>query len=161
RGVLARELGVAPQTGTTALYERLKGGLGELPSNLGMARVGMVGRAMEQERLIAELGDGECRLLTVVGMGGSGKTLLAPAVASHFLRPESLADSGPFSDGVYMIELANLRDAHHSGDGADAGKRQLAIAIAEALGLAPAAADPVAQLITALQGKTLLLVLDS
>jgi predicted ATPase len=60
-----------------------------------------------------------------------------------------------------MIELANVRDAHNSGDGADAGKRQLAMAIAEALGLAPAAADPVAQLITALQGKTLLLVLDS
>src|SRR4029453_17024699 len=74
RSALARELGVAPQEATTALYERLRR-----------------------------------------GMGGSGKTLLARAVAAHFLRPESLADSAPFSDGVFMVELANLRDPHNAG----------------------------------------------
>jgi predicted ATPase len=161
RSVLARELGVAPQEATTALYERLRSVMPAVPSNLGAAGVALVGRALEQERLIARLSAEECRLLTVVGMGGSGKTLLARAVAAHFLRPESLADSAPFSDGVFMVELANLRDPHNAGYGSDAGKRQLATAIAAALGLAQPAADPVAQLITALQGKTLLLVLDS
>ena len=80
QAILTRELGVAPLPATTALYERLRTPMSALPSNLGAARV-LVGRASEQERLIALLAEPECRLITVVGMGGIGKTALARQVA--------------------------------------------------------------------------------
>jgi DNA-binding SARP family transcriptional activator/predicted ATPase len=160
QAILTRELGVAPLPATTALYERLRTPMPALPSNLGAARV-LVGRASEQERLIGLLAEPECRLITLVGLGGIGKTALARQVAAHFLRPESLADSAPFCDGVYLVELASLGDSHNSDYRSNAGDCQLAASVAAALNVGQSAADPVAHLITALQGRTLLLVLDS
>jgi DNA-binding SARP family transcriptional activator/predicted ATPase len=161
RAQLVRELGVAPVAATTALYERLRAGMPELASNLAAGERPLLGRAQQQEQLIGQLAEGGCRLVTLVGMGGVGKSALARAVAAHFLQPEALADCAPFSDGVYLVDLANQRDSHDAGYGADSGKRRLAAAIATALGLAQATANPVAQLLTALQGSALLLVLDN
>src|SRR4029450_4961166 len=130
RSVLARELGVAPQEATTLLYERLRSVMPAVPSNLGAAGVALVGRALEQERLIARLSAEECRLLTVVGMGASGKTLLARAGAGHFPRPEVLAESAPFPDGVFAVDLAELLSAGESSQDAQLLRQQMARAIA-------------------------------
>jgi predicted ATPase len=45
---------------------------------------------------------GEYRLVTVTGPGGAGKTRLAGEVAGRV--------AGRFADGVWMAELASVRD---------------------------------------------------
>jgi hypothetical protein len=49
------------------------------------------------------------RLVTITGVGGSGKTRLAIEAAHHLLaiRPSS---EHPFSDGIWFISLASLAD---------------------------------------------------
>ncbi len=47
------------------------------------------------------------RLVTLVGPGGAGKTRLALETATHLL--------GDFPDGVWMVELASLRDPAGAG----------------------------------------------
>jgi predicted ATPase len=95
-------------------------------------------------------------------MGGSGKTLLARAVAAHFLRPEDLAESAPFPDGVFAVDLAELLSAGESSQDAQLLRQQMARAIAGALGVAlRRSADPVSELSNYLRTKTLLLVLDN
>src|SRR5262247_3218564 len=59
-----------------------------------------VGRA-EQLGEVAGL-RGECRLVTVTGPGGVGKTRLAGEVARRV--------AGRFADGVWLAELAAVRD---------------------------------------------------
>ena len=44
----------------------------------------------------------ECRLVTVTGPGGSGKTRLAGQVARQV--------AGRFADGAWLVELAPVRD---------------------------------------------------
>jgi predicted ATPase len=83
------------------------------------------------------------RLVTVTGPGGAGKTRLAGEVARQV--------AGRFADGVWLVELAAVRDP-----------ARVAAAVAAALGirgLPPvAAADAQAQ---ALGRRQLLLVLDN
>ena len=60
----------------------------------------ILGRAREISAVCSLLRDAECRLITLSGAGGSGKTLLARAVA------EQIKDD--FADGVYFVELAPI-----------------------------------------------------
>jgi predicted ATPase/DNA-binding CsgD family transcriptional regulator len=59
-----------------------------------------VGRTTEVAEIAALLADPACRLLTLVGPGGIGKTRLALEVAARPLRD--------FADGVFFIDLAPL-----------------------------------------------------
>lgn len=68
--------------------------------NLPVQLTSFVGREMEIARIVARMNSPECRLLTLVGAGGSGKTRLALEAASQFV------DS--FRDGVYLVPLATL-----------------------------------------------------
>jgi predicted ATPase/DNA-binding CsgD family transcriptional regulator len=105
------------------------------------ALTSFVGRA-EAVAEVAGLLD-ECRLVTVTGPGGSGKTRLAVEVARHV--------AGRFADGVWLAELAAVRDP-----------AQVPSVVAVALGVrersAEAAVDAVARVLAAQQ---LLLVLDN
>ncbi|MCK6624068.1 MAG: AAA family ATPase [Anaerolineae bacterium] len=85
----------------------------------------------------------DCRLLTLVGPGGTGKTRLALAAAAALLEA--------FPAGVYFVSLAPV------------GEPELIVsAIAEALAFNFAgAADPKDQLRTYLREKHLLLLLDN
>jgi non-specific serine/threonine protein kinase len=100
-----------------------------------------VGRAA----VVAEVGRrlGQYRLVTVTGPGGGGKTRLAGEVARHV--------AGQFADGVWLAELAAVRDP-----------AQVAAAVAAAVGIrdlpSVAAVDAVAD---ALARRQLLLVLDN
>jgi predicted ATPase/DNA-binding SARP family transcriptional activator len=122
RQVLAEALDVVPDRETTALYERIRaGGAGSVaPSaaahNLPASLTPLVGRGAELAEIAARLGDPGCRLLTLVGPGGAGKTHLAQVAAA--------AQRERFSHGVYWVPLASL----------DAPK-EIASAIAQALGL--------------------------
>ncbi|MEU4233759.1 LuxR C-terminal-related transcriptional regulator [Nonomuraea sp. NPDC026600] len=83
------------------------------------------------------------RLLTLTGTAGVGKTRLATHVAAHVQRA--------FHDGVWLIELASLRD-----------EQLLAVTVAEALGLQEEMSQPSAEtLIAHLRAKQMLLVLDN
>ena len=85
----------------------------------------------------------ECRLVTVTGPGGSGKTRLAGQVAGQV--------AGRFTDGAWLAELAPVRDP-----------AQVPVVVAAALGIPEqpgvAAADTLARV---LAGQQLLLVLDN
>jgi predicted ATPase len=86
---------------------------------------------------------GECRLVTVTGPGGVGKTRLAGEVAGLV--------AGRFADGAWLAELAAVRDP-----------AQVAAVVAAALGIREqpgvAAAGALARV---LAGQQLLLVLDN
>ncbi|MDQ4077260.1 MAG: helix-turn-helix domain-containing protein, partial [Chloroflexota bacterium] len=70
------------------------------PTNLSPALTSFIGREQEQaevRRLLAET-----RLLTLTGVGGTGKTRLALQVATQLLDA--------FPDGVFFVNLAPIRD---------------------------------------------------
>ena len=73
------------------------GRIGNLPVDITT----FVGRGQELARARAQLAG--CRLVTLIGVGGVGKTRLAVRIASELTRA--------FSDGVWLIEFAALHDA--------------------------------------------------
>jgi predicted ATPase/DNA-binding CsgD family transcriptional regulator len=105
------------------------------------ALTSFVGRAQVVDDVAAQLA--QHRLVTVTGPGGAGKTRLAGQVARQV--------AGRFADGVWLAELAAVRDPAH-----------VAVAAGAALGIRDlppvAAADALAQ---ALARRQLLLVLDN
>lgn len=112
-----------------------------LPGNLPAQCVPLFGRESE----IAATTDltTRCRLVSVVGPAGIGKTCTALAVA-HGLR-------GDFRDGVWRIELAPVSDPNI-----------VAPTIGRVLGEHVAPGPPArASLVDALRGKQLLLVVDN
>ncbi len=104
-----------------------------------------LGRHKDLADLLALLADPACRLLTLLGMGGCGKTRLAIEAAA---RCHSLPR---FSDGAYFASLESVDD--------EAG---LYTAIAHALGFGfREQSAPRAQLTDYLRGRAILLVLDA
>lgn len=122
RRVLEEELGVKPEDETLQLNERIQQeNLAEVSSSVPMVtrpaktttaeiaalqrRIPLpstpfIDRPHELTRILERLKRADCRLLTIVGQGGIGKTRLAIEAATQ-------ADS--FVDGVYFIPLATLQ----------------------------------------------------
>jgi len=85
----------------------------------------------------------ECRLVTITGPGGSGKTRLADQVARQV--------AGRFADGAWLAELAAVRDP-----------AQVAAVVAAALGIPERPGVSAARVLArVLAGQQLLLVLDN
>jgi predicted ATPase/DNA-binding CsgD family transcriptional regulator len=102
---------------------------------------GFVGRRAELGRIRAALGG--ARLVTLTGPGGIGKTRLAVEAAAEV--------RARFRDGVWMVELAGLRDP-----------ALLASEVARAFGLLDQSSSwAVATLSDSLAGRRALLVLDN
>lgn len=100
-----------------------------------------VGRARELELLRAHLADPACRLVSLVGPGGVGKTRLALELA---------AQDGAFRDGVTVARLETLTDP-----------ALVAPALAALLGVPPSA-EPFEEQVTAhLAERECLIVLDN
>ncbi|QSE90769.1 protein kinase [Rhodococcus pseudokoreensis] len=113
------------------------GGGGNLPAEL-TTFVGRRTELTEAKQLLAS-----SRLVTLIGIGGVGKTRLALRIAANARRV--------FTDGVWLVELGEL------GDGA-----LLADVIAAALGLRPHSTRPVPEvLMDFLASREVLLVLDN
>ena len=151
RQALAVELGVEPTEETRALYGTICAGeqastgtmeilpLRSLPS-IGAAFVGREKELVEIAELIASP---DCRLVTIFGPGGIGKTRLALQVAADHI--------GVFEDGVAFVSLAHVETVAH-----------FAPAVAGALGLSfHGDQDPGEQLLGYLRRKEPLLVLDN
>lgn len=156
RRLLLEGLGVEPSEATTALYERIRGAEGDAlltreelalpsarPHNLPLQPTPFIGREHELAELAALIERPECRLITVVGQGGSGKTRIALQAAAEQI--------GAFSDGVYFVPLAPV-----------ASSQFLVSTIGAAMGFSfSSQRDDRTQLLNELSDKELLLVLDN
>ncbi|MEO7910917.1 MAG: tetratricopeptide repeat protein [Roseiflexaceae bacterium] len=143
RRTLDQELAVEPLPETTALYERIRSARSTPRSALPASATPLIGREREQAELVQRLADPACRLLTLIGPGGVGKTRLA--------LQATLDLQTVFLNGVYFIPLAAVSSAN-----------VLVSTIAGALGLVfSRGADPLAQLLNNVREKELLLVLDN
>jgi predicted ATPase len=71
------------------------------PNNLPPQATTFVGREKELVELATRLADPACRLLTLVGPGGVGKTRLAIEATTQGLND--------FSDGVYFVDFQPIR----------------------------------------------------
>ncbi len=112
-----------------------------VPGNLPVQSTSFIGRHAE----VAELGGLllEHRLVTLVGVGGVGKTRLGVQVAAEL--------TSKFADGVWFVELAPVGDPAALPD-----------AVATALGVTGQMGMSVAEsLAVALSGRRLLIVLDN
>ncbi len=102
-----------------------------------------VGRKRELREILALLSDGDVRLLTLTGPGGSGKTRLAVEATA------GLGDE--FPDGVVLVELAPIGDPD-----------LVAAAIADRLGVGDRPGrEPAEALAAYLRDRRMLLVLDN
>lgn len=143
RRLLVEELGLEPTPETSQLYQRIKAARSFSSSNLPDQAIPFVGREIELQQLNTWLANPHCRLVTLVGPGGVGKTRLALEVARR-QQPILL-------HGVCFVSLADLPSANF-----------LVWAIAEALHLSlPGVNDPQAQLLNALHEREILLLLDN
>ena len=164
RELLEEELGVEPAGETVTLFEAIRSRelaparpdaipaathmrearpAGGRPGNskLPRALTSFVGRAAELADITTTLKQPECRLLTLLGPGGTGKTRLAVEAA------RALGDQ--FPDGVYWVDLQSVET-----------EDRLAPAIADALSL-PGRESPQEQVMHYLQNRRVLLVLDN
>lgn len=145
RHLLERELGVAPSTETTALYERIRAAGETPPHNLPPQPTPFVGRQEELAQISACLQNPDCRLLTLVGTGGMGKTRLALQAAEQAHRRRL------FLHGAFFVPLVGVDS-----------QTLLVTAVAAACGLSfSGSQNPTAQLLTFLRERELLLVLDN
>ena len=111
------------------------------PNNLPLQLTSFIGRngeLAEAGRLLAQV-----RLLTLVGVGGIGKSRLSLELAAKMLED--------FDDGAYFVELADVTEAH-----------RVPQAVASALGVKESAGRPVQEaLLRHIGGRELLLILDN
>lgn len=147
RRTLAEELGVEPMAETTALHERIQAMRAFTPHPLPAEAEPFVGRETELARIQRMLTDPHCRLVTVVGLGGAGKTRLALAAARQINREDAIH----FVNGAVFIPLTDVSNAS-----------ELPVALVNALRV-PLASDvhPMTALLNFLRNKELLLVLDN
>jgi DNA-binding SARP family transcriptional activator len=143
RRALRAELSVEPSTETQTLQRRILNARSAPPLRFPQFPTPFVGRRDDLAQIARLLAKPACRLLTLLGLGGSGKTRLAIEAAK--------AQRHAFLDGVVFISLAAI----------DSGSAFYA-ALAEALRLPlHPAEDPQRQLIEFLQDREILLALDN
>jgi DNA-binding SARP family transcriptional activator/predicted ATPase/Flp pilus assembly protein TadD len=158
KNLLRDDLGVEPASATTMLYEQIRAATtrvieGEVsavrPSQLhhfSASPTPLIGRKAELDYLSKTLQDPACRLLTITGPGGMGKTRLGIETARRLS-----GQSSRFADGLFFISLAQVEN--------DA---IFISTIAQSLGLtSPQSAEPRQELLDHLKTRRLLLLLDN
>ena len=145
KNLLEAELDVLPEKETQFLVKKLNQQARIDGPHIHLPRPAspLIGRKQELAELHGYLQNSDCRLLTILGPGGIGKTRLALEIAR--------ALQYSFSDGIYLISLSPM-DPSQSID----------LVVAEALGFSfREQGDPAQQLLDYLRHKNLLLVMDS
>ncbi len=116
--------------------------LSSIPNNLPIMSTSFIGREREIEEILGQITQDKCRLLTILGAGGMGKTRLAIEVSQQLMSQ--------VKDGVFWIDLAPLDNP-----------ADIPYVIAEALHISPGEGDIVEQLIKVIQNKTMVLLMDN
>jgi predicted ATPase/transcriptional regulator with XRE-family HTH domain len=112
-------------------------------SHLPVQPTPFVGKASELQQIATYLSDPNCRLLTLVGVGGSGKTRLALQTAEEA--------HNDFADGCHFVPLIPIDTPE-----------LIPAAVADALNFSFLATDdPKAQILHYLREKQMLLVMDN
>ncbi len=143
RQILDEELGVEPSERTRTLYERIRAARETPRHNLPPQPTPFVGRGQEVADVLRLLDRPDCRLLTLLGPGGIGKTRLALKAAS------SRTDA--FLEGVWFVPLASVSSPDF-----------LVSAMASTLQMAFSGhTDARTDLLNQLRHKEMLLILDS
>ncbi len=160
RRTLKENLGVDPEVQTLTLYESIKAGEivhstpnrstsqtgqpSRPPHNLPAQLTSFVGRDSDLIKVRTYLDDPKCRLLTLVGPGGIGKTRLALEAVKPVITQ--------YKQGIYFIALAPLQFV-----------QTVVPTIVQILNLSftDEGPPPLQQLIAFLKDKKLLLMLDN
>ncbi len=105
--VLQDELGIEPAQETRTLHEQVLRGekpagrqFLRYPHNLPAPKTSFIGREEELAQILQLLHDPACRMLTLVGPSGIGKTRLAIQAARQSLHS--------FSDGIWFVPIEPL-----------------------------------------------------
>ncbi|MCO5211310.1 MAG: tetratricopeptide repeat protein [Caldilinea sp.] len=119
--------------------------------NLPVQHTSFVGRESEIAEIVALLDDEYCRLVTLLGPGGIGKTRLALKAAEGLMQAGGEGAACPYPDGLYFVSLQPAASA-----------AQIVSAIIAALDWhPPERGNPTAELLAHLRDKRLLLILDN
>ena len=145
--ILDEELAVEPSAVTTAVYEKIRLLTLPPPCHLPPLPGPFIGRDEELTAVTQQLAQSDCRLLTLIGPGGMGKTSLSVEAA----RRLSQQRPGLFLNGITFVPLDPVESAAY-----------LPLAIAERVGLTfQGTADPADQLTNFLSNREMLLLLDN
>lgn len=159
--ILDGEFGVQPSPQTLALKDQIRRSdtsradflysyaseKKALPHNLPAETLSFVGRDAQLESALSLLTGNECRMLTLLGPGGIGKSRLALKIGHTLLThiPQ------PFPQGIYFVPLASVADT--------AG---VIASLADIFGIQfSGARPPTEQLLAHLGQRQLLLILDN
>lgn len=114
-----------------------------LPNNLPIQATPLIGREKEIGILLGLFADPECRLVSVVGPGGMGKTRIALQVTADLVDKHR--------DGTWFVDLCSITRPEG-----------VALAAGSVLGIPQNPdLDPVEQVALALKDKSILLLLDN
>lgn len=111
--------------------------------NLPETGTAFIGRTEETDEIIDLIDSPECRLTTIIGPGGVGKTRLAVEIAEYYV--------GLIPDGVFFVSMLNATQFNH-----------VVHLLSEAVGLVNfSQVDPKMRLLDYLRSREMLLVLDN
>ena len=143
RRILREELGIAPAQATQTLRQRLLAMRDAPPYRLPTPHTPFIGRESEMARLDRWLDNPETHLITLLGLGGGGKTRLALQIGTR--------RQGDYLDGVLFVSLTAVFTPS-----------SLIQTVADAMGVViQGETPPQAQLLDQLRDKEMLLILDN
>lgn len=153
RQLLWQDLGIEPTAKTQTLAEAIRSRqldneaatlkIGKPRHNLPVQLTPFIGRESELQVIKGKFESQDCRLLTLVGPGGIGKTRLAVQAAADLLKL--------YIHGVWFVDLSAIT-----------GPEQVLATVAHSLGVPEVASEPrLKTLKRALRQKQLFLLLDN